>query len=175
MVPVIRRFYNTKEEISAALKRHMVFYNTNPWLGAIIPGVLTSMEEERASGQPVDEGVIEGVKVAIMGPFAGMGDALFWATYIPIILAIAAAWALSGKPILMWLSPIMVLVVLGLSNLFIDTLEYTEQYDRIVAQAQARQLVGGAGSGSLLPERSRSHLVLVAREGGLCPPRPDPA
>ncbi|MBC7263851.1 MAG: PTS system mannose/fructose/sorbose family transporter subunit IID [Chloroflexi bacterium] len=119
MVPVIRRFYKTKEEISAALKRHMVFYNTNPWLGAIIPGVLASMEEERANGQPVDEAAIQGVKVAMMGPFAGVGDSLFWATYIPIILAITASWAQSGNTALMWLAPITVLVVLGLSNLLI--------------------------------------------------------
>ncbi len=119
MVPVIRRFYKTKEDISAALKRHMVFYNTNPWLGAIIPGILASMEEERANGQPVAEEAIQGVKVAMMGPFAGVGDSVFWATYIPIILAIAAAWARSGVTALMWLAPITILVVLGLSNLLI--------------------------------------------------------
>jgi PTS system mannose-specific IID component len=119
MVPVIRRFYDTKEEISAALERHMVFYNTNPWLGAIIPGVVASMEEERADGLPVEEGAIQGVKVAMMGPFAGVGDSLFWATYIPIILAIAASWAQSDSLALQWLAPIGVLVVLGLSNLLI--------------------------------------------------------
>ena len=119
MVPVIRRFYKTKEEISAALQRHMVFYNTNPWMGALIPGVLASMEEERANGQPVDEAAIQGVKVAMMGPFAGVGDSVFWATYIPILLAITAAWAQSGNTALMWLAPITVLVVLGLSNLLI--------------------------------------------------------
>jgi len=119
MVPVIRRFYKTKEEISAALKRHLTFYNTNPWLGAIIPGVVASMEEERANGQPVDEAAIEGVKVAMMGPFAGVGDSLFWATYIPIILAIAASWAQSGNTALMWLAPITILVILVLSNMFI--------------------------------------------------------
>lgn len=119
MVPVIRRFYKTKEDISAALQRHMVFYNTNPWLGAIIPGILASMEEERANGQPVSEEAIQGVKVAMMGPFAGVGDSVFWATYIPILLAIAAAWAQSGVTALMWLAPITILVVLGLSNLLI--------------------------------------------------------
>lgn len=119
MVPVIRRFYKTKDDISAALKRHLTFYNTNPWLGAIIPGMVASMEEERANGQPVDEAAIEGVKVAMMGPFAGVGDSLFWATFIPILLAICAAWAQSGNTALMWLSPITALVVLILSNMFI--------------------------------------------------------
>lgn len=119
MVPIIRRFYDTKEEISEALERHLVFYNTNPWLGAIIPGVVASMEEERANGQPVGEGAIEGIKVAMMGPFAGVGDSLFWATYIPIILAIAASWAQSDSLALQWLAPIGVLLVLGLSNLLI--------------------------------------------------------
>jgi len=106
MVPVIRRLYTTKEEISAALKRHMVFYNTNPWLGSLIPGVVASMEEERANGEPVDEAAIQGVKVAMMGPFGGVGDSLFWSTYMPIILAIAASWARSDSVALQWLAPI---------------------------------------------------------------------
>lgn len=119
MVPIIRRFYKTKEAISEALERHLVFYNTNPWLGAIIPGVVASMEEERANGQPVTEGAISGIKVAMMGPFAGVGDSLFWATYIPIILAISASWAQSESLALQWLAPIGVLTILGLSNLLI--------------------------------------------------------
>ncbi len=107
MVPVIRRLYQTKEDVSAALKRHMTFYNTNPWLGAIIPGILASMEEEKANGGAVDEAAIQGVKVAMMGPFAGVGDSLFWATYIPIYVAICASWAQSGNTVLMWLAPLV--------------------------------------------------------------------
>lgn len=139
MVPVIRRLYTTKEEISAALKRHMVFYNTNPWIGSIIPGIMASMEEERANGQPVDEAAIQGVKMAMMGPFAGVGDSLFWGTYVPIYIAICASWAQSGNTALMWLAPIVGGGITIVSHLYFERFGIRWGYRNGIAALQNLQ------------------------------------
>ncbi len=40
---------------------------------------------------------IQGVKVGMMGPLAGIGDPVFWFTVKPIIGALAASLAMSGN------------------------------------------------------------------------------
>ncbi len=74
MIPAIKKLYKTKEERSAALKRHLEFFNTHPYIASPILGVTLALEEERANGAPVDDVAIQGVKVGMMGPLAGVGD-----------------------------------------------------------------------------------------------------
>lgn len=74
LIPVIRKLYDTKEEVVQALKRHLVFYNCHPYLGAMITGIMVAMEEKKANGEPIEDSTINGVKTAMMGPFAGVGD-----------------------------------------------------------------------------------------------------
>ena len=38
MTPILKKLYSTDEELSEALKRHLVFFNTEGILGAIIQG-----------------------------------------------------------------------------------------------------------------------------------------
>lgn len=128
MIPVIRKLYKTKEEQSAALTRHLTYFNTNPWIGSCINGISASMEEKRANGEPIDDASIGSVKVALMGPLAGIGDSLFWATYIPIILAIGASWALSGNATLMWMAPIFVGAILTFSEMFFHYQSFFQGY-----------------------------------------------
>jgi PTS system mannose-specific IID component len=45
----------------------------------------------------VDDATINGVKVGMMGPLAGVGDPVFWATIRPILGALAATFALNGN------------------------------------------------------------------------------
>ncbi|MGD0862129.1 MAG: PTS system mannose/fructose/sorbose family transporter subunit IID [Candidatus Limnocylindrales bacterium] len=88
MTPAIRRLYHTPEDIKAALKRHLVFFNTEPQWGAVIPGVVLAMEEERANGADIDDDAINSVKTGLMGPLAGIGDTLDQGTITPILLAL---------------------------------------------------------------------------------------
>ncbi len=97
MIPAIKRLYTTKEEQAAALKRHLEFFNTQPYVGAPILGVTLALEEDRANGAPVDNAAIQGVKVGMMGPLAGVGDPIFWFTVRPILGALAASFAMSGN------------------------------------------------------------------------------
>ena len=97
MMPAIKRLYSKKEDRAAALKRHLEFFNTQPWIGSAIMGVTAAMEEERANGAPIDDGAINGVKVGLMGPLAGVGDPIYWGTARIILAALGASLAVTGN------------------------------------------------------------------------------
>ncbi|HAQ9863496.1 TPA: PTS mannose/fructose/sorbose transporter family subunit IID [Enterococcus faecium] len=106
MIPAIKKLYKTKEERSAALKRHLEFFNTHPYIASPILGVTLALEEERANGAPVDDVAIQGVKVGMMGPLAGVGDPVFWFTVRPMLGALGASLAMGGnilEPIIFFL------------------------------------------------------------------------
>jgi PTS system mannose-specific IID component len=96
MTPIIRKLYKTKEEISAALQRHLVFFNTQPDIGSIIHGAVIAMEEERAAGADISGDAINSVKTGLMGPMAGIGDTIQQGIVIPITLAIGMNIATGG-------------------------------------------------------------------------------
>ena len=97
MIPAIKRLYSKKEDQAAALKRHLEFFNTQPWVASSIIGVTAAMEQERANGNDIDDSAISGVKVGLMGPLAGVGDPIFWGTLRPVLAALGAGLALTGS------------------------------------------------------------------------------
>ena len=97
MIPAIKKLYSNKEDQIAALKRHMEFYNTHPYVSAPVIGVTLALEEDRANGAQVEDAAIQGVKVGMMGPLAGVGDPVFWFTLRPILGALGASLALGGS------------------------------------------------------------------------------
>jgi PTS system mannose-specific IID component len=88
MTPIIRRLYTTDDDIRAALKRHLVFFNTEPNFGNVVHGTVIAMEEQRANGAAIDDDAINAVKSGLMGPMAGIGDTLSQSTITPILLAL---------------------------------------------------------------------------------------
>lgn len=97
MVPAIKRLYPKKEDRALAIKRHLEFFNTTPFSANPIVGVVAAMEEEKANGTEIDDKTINGVKVGLMGPFAGVGDPIFWGTLRPIFGAVGAGLAMTGN------------------------------------------------------------------------------
>lgn len=97
MIPAIKKLYTTKEEQSAALKRHLEFFNTHPYIASPILGVTLALEEEKANGATVEDTAIQGVKIGMMGPLAGVGDPVFWFTVRPILGALGASLAMGGS------------------------------------------------------------------------------
>lgn len=107
LIPALKKLYKTKEERSEALTRHLEFFNTHPYVASPIIGVTLALEEEKAGGAPIDDVTIQGVKVGMMGPLAGVGDPVFWYTVKPIVGALAASLAMGGSII----GPILYFVV----------------------------------------------------------------
>lgn len=98
MIPVIRRYYSNKEDQIKALKRHNELFNTTPTMGGLITGLVASMEQE-ASKDPenFDFTTISSVKVALMGPFAGIGDSLFLGALKVITMGVGISIAMTGN------------------------------------------------------------------------------
>ncbi len=98
MIPILKRVYgDNKEEMKAALKRHLEFFNTQPFVAAAIMGIIGAMEEKRANGADISPATLSGVKVGLIGPLAGVGDPIFWGTIRPVLAALGAGIALTGS------------------------------------------------------------------------------
>lgn len=98
MVPIMKRLYgDDKEELSKGLTRHMSFFNTENQFGALIPGMVASIEEERANGAPYSDDMIDSLKVGLMGPLAGIGDTVTQGLVKTILLAICVDMGLKGN------------------------------------------------------------------------------
>ena len=98
MVPIMKRLYgDDKEELSKGLTRHMSFFNTENQFGALIPGMVSSIEEERANGAPYSDDMIDSLKVGLMGPLAGIGDTVTQGLVKTILLAICVDMGLKGN------------------------------------------------------------------------------
>lgn len=98
MLPIFQKYYaNDNEKMVAALKRHAVFYNTNINVGGVVNGIVASMEVEKANGADISNDLIQNIKVGLMGPLAGIGDAITQATVPPIVLSIAIGLSANGS------------------------------------------------------------------------------
>ncbi len=95
----LKKIYgDDKERFSRALQRHMVFFNTEGNWGGAVMGMTIAMEEKMAD-YPEDEKdeAINSMKTSLMGPLAGIGDAIDWGTLKPIILGIGLSIAITGN------------------------------------------------------------------------------
>ena len=137
MVPAIKKLYSNKEDQVAALKRHMEFYNTHPYVSAPVIGVTLALEEDRANGAKVEDAAIQGVKVGMMGPLAGVGDPVFWFTLRPILGALGASLALGGSI----LGPL--LFFFGWNIIRMLFLWYTQEFGYKVGTSITKDLSGG--------------------------------
>ncbi len=98
MLNVIEELYgHNKEEKIKALKRHSAFYNTEPQLGVVINGIIVGLEEKRANGEKITDEIINGIKVGMMGPLAGIGDSMIPGMLIPILLSIGMSLSQEGS------------------------------------------------------------------------------
>ncbi len=93
MLPALKKIYgDDKEKISAAMTDNLEFINTHPNLVGFLMGLMMSLEEGGASRD-----TIKGLKLALFGPIAGIGDAIFWFTLLPIVAGISCSFAAQGS------------------------------------------------------------------------------
>ena len=109
-LPALKKIYkDDKEGLSAAMKDNLEFINTHPNLVGFLMGLLISMEEAHA-----DRNTIKGLKVALFAPLAGIGDAIFWFTILPIVAGISASMAIEGSvvgPIIFFLTYVVIYIL----------------------------------------------------------------
>lgn len=96
--PVLVKLYgDNPEELTAACKRHMQFYNSEPYCGLAIHGITLALEEERANGAPISDEAINSLKTGLMGPLAGLGDSDRGGTIAPIVTAFCISIGQTGN------------------------------------------------------------------------------
>ncbi|MCI7612255.1 MAG: PTS system mannose/fructose/sorbose family transporter subunit IID [Selenomonadaceae bacterium] len=149
MIPAIKKLYKDKADQIAALKRHMEFFNTHPYVASPIVGVTLALEQEKANGAAVDDAAIQGVKVGMMGPLAGIGDPVFWFTLRPILGAMCASIAMDGN----MLGPIMFFLLWNI--LRFGFMWYTQEFGYKVGNQITENL-----SGNLLTNITRGASIL---------------
>ena len=95
--PALAKLYPEQKDLEAALKRHLMFFNTSGNWGCLIHGTVLAMEEQKAMGADIPEEIITGVKNGLMGPIAGVGDTVDFGTIQVILFALGASFATQGN------------------------------------------------------------------------------
>ena len=106
-LPALKKIYkDDKEGLSGAMVDNLEFINTHPNLVGFLTGLLISMEEAHE-----DRSTIRSLKVALFPALAGIGDAFFWFTLLPIVAGISSSLAMEGNimgPLLFFLVYVLI-------------------------------------------------------------------
>ncbi|KMW73528.1 PTS system N-acetylgalactosamine-specific transporter subunit IID [Photorhabdus luminescens subsp. luminescens] len=92
LIPGLRKIHKNPQDLANSMKMHMEFINVHPFDVTFLSGLVLAMERNKEKIS-----TIRAVKVALMGPLGGIGDALFWLTLLPICAGIGASLALQGS------------------------------------------------------------------------------
>ena len=144
MEPIAKKIYKDNPEAQKAmLKRHSVFYNTEPQIGSLINGVVVGLEEQRALGkEEIDDDFVNGLKVGLMGPLAGIGDSMIPGMLIPILLSIGMGLSEKGSILgpIFYIVAYNTIIMLGSRFLFFKGYELgAESVDTFVGE-KAQQI-----------------------------------
>ncbi len=103
MGPALKKIYkNDSKTLQKALHDNLEFINTHNTLLPYLQGLLLSLYE---GGE--DPETVKKIKISLFGPLAGIGDALFWFTLLPIMAGICASLSSQGNV----LGPILFFIV----------------------------------------------------------------
>lgn len=163
MLPFLKKIYkNDKQKLAESMKDNMNFINTNTNFAGLLMGLLLSLEENNE-----DRSIIKGLRTALFGPLAGIGDAIFWFTILPIVAGICASFAIHGSilgPILFFLVYLTIFLLrvvwthLGY-NLGTKAIEKVKENSQTVAKAAT--VLGVTVIGGLIA--SYVHLDIIAQ------------
>lgn len=146
MGPILQKLYKNKEDLVLALKRHLIFFNSQAIWGGLIHGTAIAMEEERAMGQEIPDEVITGIKTGLMGPLAGIGDTLDWGTMQTLFTAIAISFGATGS-IVGPIFPCILGIWLFVEGLYLFRFGYSlgrESIKHILSGGIVKKLIDGA-------------------------------
>lgn len=153
LMPFLKKVYaGNAEGLKAALKRNLVFFNTNPWTTGPIYAATANLEARKARGEDISDQSIQGLKSSLMGPLAGVGDSLFHGTLRPVMGGICAALALQGNP----LAPILFFVVVNAVHvavmwfLVVKGYELGENLIGMLASSKLKKAMEGATMAGLM-------------------------
>ncbi|WP_028923194.1 PTS system mannose/fructose/sorbose family transporter subunit IID [Pseudonocardia acaciae] len=159
LMPLLKRLYPERARLSEALRRHLVFFNTHPWLPGPIYALVAEMETRHAAAkepegvngaEAVNVQTIQGAKGSLMGPLAGVGDSAIHGTLRPIFSGIGASLGMQAN----YLAPFVFLLPVNAVHLVLRWLTVrwgfrwgSRLFERMDAGALRRLMEGASITG----------------------------
>jgi PTS system mannose-specific IID component len=137
IAPALRFFYRG-EELVAAGKRHLEYFNTHPFMASPVLGAILDLEQKQSRGEARQVGV-QDFKRMVMAPYAAIGDAFFWGATRPLAAGVALFFAFKGS---LW-APVVYLTLFNLPHLWFRVVGLLRGYSlglRIVEDIQRHRL-----------------------------------
>lgn len=171
MLPFLRQIHKQDPDgLNEAVRNHLQFFNTNPWIAPYVLGVNIGTEEIEKNNA---KQAVAGIKTGLMGPLAGLGDSLFVVIPWTIFGAIAANMALQGSfiGILLW---IMVSILLKALSFPFFSAGY-QSGTRLVSALETKMKIISSGVsvlglmvvGALIPSVVKVNVALSFHQGNV--------
>lgn len=110
IAPELKKIYGEDEEgLREALVDNSNILNTQVHAGSFLLGLVLSLEEKHAPRE-----MIAGVRNALFGPLAGIGDSIIWYTVIPLAAGVFGSMAKQGSvlgPMLYFLTWVLLYIL----------------------------------------------------------------
>ncbi|QRN98730.1 PTS system mannose/fructose/sorbose family transporter subunit IID [Archangium violaceum] len=156
LYPALERLYPEKQDLETAVRRHLVFFNTHPYVAAAIVGGVLYHEQRIARGEEPPDKVVA-FKAALMGPLAALGDGFFWLSLKPATGAVCAALV----PVLAAWAAVLFLFLYNLVHLTLRARLY------LLGLTLGDRLVEAVARANLPTRGARLRAVAAACAGGL--------
>jgi PTS system mannose-specific IID component len=156
LYPALERLYPERQALETAVRRHLVFFNTHPYVAAAIVGGVLYHEQRIARGEEPPDKVVA-FKAALMGPLAALGDGFFWLSLKPATGAVCAALV----PVLAEWAAVLFLVLYNLVHLTLRARLY------LLGLSLGDRLVEAVARANLPTRGAKLRAVAAACAGGL--------
>ena len=134
MYPAFKKLYgDNPAKLAEELDNNCEFYNTNPNFLPFITSIHLAMAE---NGMEYDE--IRGIKMALMGPLAGIGDSLSQFCIAPLFSTIFASMAMDGVAI----APLLFLICENVTLLAIKLVMGDKLSEKMGVISEAASMIG---------------------------------
>ncbi len=81
--PALKEMFKDKGQRIEALKRHLKFFNTQPYMASPVLGAALRLEEEALKGGLAANSAPD-FKARVAGPYGALGDSFFWGSLRPM-------------------------------------------------------------------------------------------
>lgn len=169
ILPALRKIYgDDKEGLRKSVKTHMQFFNCGFYTSPLIIGSTIAIEEDKKE-ESLE--TVAAIKTGLMGPLAGIHDALFQTTFKTIFGAIAAYMALEGSSVGIWIWIIANIEKLVMSYNFMH-LGYKQGInlistmgDKLKKITDCANILGMVVIGALIPNVVKASVPYVFKNG----------
>lgn len=169
ILPQLRKMYGDgTPELKEMMKLHTQFFNTSPFFHTIITGIDLALEENDGVAS---KDAVNGIKTALMGPFAPIGDSIFGSLVPAIMGTVAATMAKEGTPagIFLWVAVAVAYDIFRWKQLEIAYKEGTKlittMRDKLTALVDAASVMGVFMMGALIATMINFEVTWAPRVG----------